>query len=59
MDRLINVKEASEILSVKESTLRSWIIQGRVPHVRLHKLVRFRESDLMKWIGCSEVKRDG
>ena len=58
MDRLLDVKQVSEMLSIKQSTLRAWILQGRIPCVRLNRLVRFRERDLTQWIGSPKVNGD-
>lgn len=49
MDKLLSIREASEILGVKVSTLYSWIHQGFIPHLKLGRLVKFSESDLSQW----------
>jgi excisionase family DNA binding protein len=50
-DRLLDVKEAAKMLSVKVSTLRQWCYQRRIPVVKLlGRAVRFRESDLVRLI---------
>lgn len=58
MDRFLDVKQVSEMLNIKQSTLRNWILNRRIPYVHLNKLVRFKESDLTKWIGPSKVSGD-
>jgi len=58
MDRLLDVKQVSEMLSIKQSTLRAWILQRRIPFVHLNRLVRFKESDLRKWINFPKAGRD-
>ena len=50
MDRLLTIKQLSESLQVKESTLYYWVHIGFVPHIKLGKCVRFRDADIMKWI---------
>ncbi len=54
MENLLTLRQVSEILNVKESTLRSWVFQRRIPCVRIGRLVRFRVSDIDLW-----VKRGG
>ena len=49
MQQLFSIKEVSARLNVKESTLRAWVFQRRIPCIRLGRLVRFRESDLEEW----------
>ena len=50
MEKLLDIKEVSERLSIRENTLRAWIFQKRLPVVRLGRLVRIRESALADWI---------
>jgi excisionase family DNA binding protein len=50
-DRLLDVGQASELLSVKPATLYQWAYQRRIPVVKLMgRALRFRESDLRKVI---------
>jgi len=51
---LMDIKEVSQRLCIKESTLRAWIFQRRIPCIRLGRLVRFRESDLAAWLKAEE-----
>lgn len=50
MERFLSIKEVSERLSIKESTLRAWVFQRKIPCVRLGRLVRFKEGDLVRWL---------
>lgn len=50
MERLLNVKELSKILSIKESTIYDWVSIGFIPHHKLGKLVRFKESEILQWL---------
>lgn len=50
MDQLLSIQEVSEKLSVKQSTLRAWVFQRKIPCVRLGRLVRFKQSDLSRWL---------
>ena len=54
MEKLLDIKEVSERLSIRENTLRAWIFQKRLPVVRLGRLVRIRESALADWIKSQE-----
>jgi|JI10StandDraft_1071094.scaffolds.fasta_scaffold1189514_1 excisionase family DNA binding protein len=45
-DRLYSLKEAAAQLSCSEVSVRRWIQQGRLPCVRVGRLVRIRQSDL-------------
>ena len=48
----INEKLASEVLSVKVSTLTNWRTTGRynLPYIKVGRLVRYRVADLAAWI---------
>ncbi|MEN8237264.1 MAG: helix-turn-helix domain-containing protein [Pseudomonadota bacterium] len=50
--RLLNRKEAAEILGVKKSTLAAWKCTRRhhIPVVKVGRLVRYRYSDLQDFI---------
>jgi excisionase family DNA binding protein len=58
MEQLLSIKEVSTRLKVKESTLRAWVFQKRIPFVRLGRLVRFRESDLEDWARTGADKEE-
>ena len=49
--RLLSVKELSEIINVKTSTLYQWAELGQIPCHKLNGALRFLEEDILKWIG--------
>ena len=59
MENLLDIEEVSELLSIKQSTLRAWIFAGKLPVVRLGRLVRIRESALADWIKSQEGRTHG
>lgn len=52
--------ELSEYLKVSVHTLRQWVSQGRVPHLKLAggSLVRFRREDILRWLEDSKVEAE-
>ncbi len=50
MERLLNVPQVAQWLTVAESTIRKWVHYGFIPHVRLGSAVRFRKEDIEKWL---------
>jgi len=48
--KLLGVKEVSEILNVKPSTLYQWAELGQMPSVKLNGSLRFDVEDVMHWI---------
>ena len=59
MEKLLDIKEVSQRLSIRENTLRAWVFQRRIPAIRLGRLVRFRESDLAAWVKSEEGRPNG
>jgi excisionase family DNA binding protein len=54
-DRLLDVGEASRLLSLKPSTLYQWAHERRIPVVKLYgRALRFRLSTIEKLITDSE-----
>ena len=50
MERLLNIKDLSQLLSFKAGTIYGWIHQDLIPYYKLNGLVRFRESEINEWI---------
>ena len=52
--KLLTVKEVSEILCAKPSTVYAWAEQGIIPHLKLNGLLRFLEDDIFHWIALQK-----
>ena len=50
MNKLLNVQETSEILGVQVQTLYNMISEQRITFVKIGRLVKFYEKDLIKFI---------
>lgn len=50
MTKLLTPQQIAEILGVKPSTIYQWTHQGFIPHVKLGRLVRFKEAEIAKWV---------
>jgi excisionase family DNA binding protein len=50
MDKYFNTKELSEYLRVPEQTIRRWVLDNEIAYVRIHNLIRFRLSEIEKWV---------
>jgi hypothetical protein len=57
-DALIDTDGASTLLSVPSATLAKWRSTGevRIPYVRLGRQIKYRTSDLKRFIETSTVK---
>jgi len=56
--QLMDVREAAEMLRLKESTVRSWILKRRIPYVKLGRRVFVRRSDAQTAIDSSVIYPD-
>lgn len=50
MEALLTVHEVSGLLKVSVWTLRTWCSQKYIPYFKLRGAVRFRESEIDRWI---------
>ena len=44
--KLYNVTELADMLSISPNTIRRWIMQKRIPYVKMGNRVRFRDEDV-------------
>lgn len=47
---LLTVREVSQLLHIKPSTLYAWAAKRRIPCFKLHGLVRFRREEIDQWL---------
>ena len=50
METLLCIDDLMGILKVTEQTIRKWIFKRRIPFVKIGKVIRFRPSQIDKWI---------
>lgn len=58
--QLLTIRQVSELLAVKESTIRTWINRKIFPDsviIRLGNTVRFRENKLGEWLNYGDLQR--
>lgn len=48
---LISAAETGRLLGIHPVTVLRWAREGRVPHMRLGRRIKFRVSDLNSWSG--------
>ena len=57
MEKLLTCEQVAEKLVLSKHTIYNLVSEGRIPCFRVNKrLVRFRESDLLKWLNQFEQK---
>ena len=54
---LLTIKDLSLRLQIKPSTLYAWAEQGKIPCLKIHRLIRFRPEEIAQWIeSCRPIR---
>lgn len=53
---LYTIEDASRILNIKVSRLRSAIFKREIGHIKLNRLIRFTQTNLEEWIKKGEIR---
>lgn len=53
--RLLSVEEAAAIIGVSRYTLRAWLREGRLAHIRLGRRVVLDPADLARFVDAGRV----
>ncbi|RJO59902.1 DNA-binding protein [candidate division WS5 bacterium] len=61
VEHLMSVKEVSELLSINPWGVYRLASCGKIPSIKIGKLRRFRESEILAWIEkhVEEAKKEG
>lgn len=55
---LLTVQELAQLLHIKAATLYAWAAQGKIPCLKLHGLLRFRQDEIDQWLeSCRPASR--
>ena len=58
MDKeFLNIKEASQYLGIKISTLYFYVENGNIPHYRIGRLIRFKKQEVDQWMEGNKKER--
>jgi excisionase family DNA binding protein len=47
---MLTIAQVSEWLHIKPSTLYAWVSQEKIPHVKIHGLIRFHSEEIQQWL---------
>lgn len=47
---LMDIKEVSAWLNVKPSTLYAWVSHGKIPALKIHRVIRFQRDVIEQWM---------
>jgi excisionase family DNA binding protein len=54
---MLTIIQVSELLNIKVSTLYAWVRQGKIPHVKIHGLIRFQAEEIQQWLASFHTKK--
>ena len=50
MEKLLTIQQVRDILQVSKRTIYDWTHIGYIPHYKLPNGVRFRKSEIERWL---------
>jgi len=50
METYLTIEELAEYLKLAEQTIRRWVLNREIPYHKIKKVIRFRISEIEKWI---------
>ena len=50
METYLKIEDLAKYLNVAEQTIRRWILNREIPFRKIKKAVRFRLSEIEKWV---------
>ncbi|MCK4351861.1 helix-turn-helix domain-containing protein [candidate division WOR-3 bacterium] len=50
MEKLLDISQLSEFLSVKQGTIYWWVSIDYIPYYKINRLVRFKKEEIMEWL---------
>jgi excisionase family DNA binding protein len=54
---LWTITDLAQRLQIKPSTLYAWTEQGKIPCLKIHRLIRFRPEEITRWIeSCRPIR---
>ena len=59
MTRLMSAKEVAPRLGVAEGTIYQWVMQKRIPFIKVGRALRFDEKDISDWLNRNKVAAHG
>jgi len=54
MEKLLAPEDICKALGIEKSTLYAWTSRGLIPFIKVNGLLRFKESELLRWLKSKE-----
>jgi PTS system nitrogen regulatory IIA component len=55
VETYLTIEELARYLKVAEQTIRRWVLNREIPFRKIKKVIRFRLSEIEKWVDNSGV----
>lgn len=56
--KILTCKDVATLLQAKPSTVYAWAEQGLIPSFKINGLLRFEETEVIRWIeDCKRTRR--
>ena len=59
METYLTIEELAEYLKLAEQTIRRWVMNREIPFHKIKKVIRFRVSEIEKWIDKGDYELPG
>jgi excisionase family DNA binding protein len=56
METYLTIEELAGYLKLAEQTIRRWVLNREIPFHKIKKVIRFRVSEIEKWIDTGGMK---
>lgn len=53
----LKIKDVAELLDISETTVRRWLVEGKIPAYRLNRQYRFSRSEIEDWLLQQKLQR--
>lgn len=53
----LKIKDVAELLNVSETTIRRWLMEGKIPAYRIHHQYRFSRMEIEDWVMSCRLKQ--
>jgi len=54
----LKIKDVAELLNVSETTIRRWVIEGKIPVYRLNHQYRFSRIEIQNWVLSCKITQE-
>jgi len=55
VETYLTIEELARYLKVAEQTIRRWVLNREIPFCKIKKVIRFRITEIEKWVDNSGV----